>query len=94
MLMISGWADASLSEYFEQLFTVNCLSEQFQTTGLQVVDADPLINETVPCLDRIKEAVARLSGRKVAGICIISAELLKAGGKTMIRGLYAVLTAV
>ena len=41
-----------------------------------------------------KEAVEKLRGGKAAGICNISAELLKAGGEIMIRGLHVVLTAV
>ena len=81
-------------EYFEQLFKVNPPSGQLQTTGLQVVDADPTIKETTPSLDGVKEAVARLRGGKTAGIFNISVRLLKAGGKAMIRGLHAVLTAV
>ena len=35
-----------------------------------------------------------MKGGKAAGICIISAELLKTGGEAMICGLHAVLTAV
>ena len=38
--------------------------------------------------------MAKLRGGKVAGICKISAELLKAGDEAMIHGLHAVLTAV
>ena len=38
--------------------------------------------------------MAKLRGGKAAGICNINAELLKAGGKAMIHGLHAVLTAV
>ena len=82
------------AEYFEQLFKVNPLSGWFQTTGLQVMDADPPINEALSSFDEVKEAVAKLRGGKAAGICNINAELLKAGGKAMIRGLHAVLTAV
>ncbi|KAG0711023.1 Iron-sulfur protein NUBPL [Chionoecetes opilio] len=58
------------------------------------VDADPPIDETAPSLDEVREAVAKLRGGKAAGVCNISAELLKAGGEAMIRGLHAVLTAV
>ena len=58
------------------------------------MDADPSINEAAPSIDEVKEAVAKLRGGKAAGICNINAELLKAGGKAMIRGLHAVLTAV
>ncbi|KAG0720925.1 LINE-1 retrotransposable element ORF2 protein [Chionoecetes opilio] len=45
-------------------------------------------------LDEVREAVAKLRGGKAAGVCNISAELLKAGGEAMIRGLHAVLAAV
>ena len=42
----------------------------------------------------LMKAVAKLMGGKAAGICNISAELFKARGKVMIRGLHAVLSAV
>ena len=86
---MSRWA-----EYFGQLFTVDPPSGQLQTTGLPVMDANPPIDEAAPSLEEVKEAVARLRGGKAAGICNISAELLKAGGEAMTRGLHAVLTAV
>ncbi|KAG0713027.1 Transposon TX1 uncharacterized protein [Chionoecetes opilio] len=85
---------ARWAEYFGQLFTVDPPTEQLHTTGLQAVDADPPIDETAPSLDEVREAVAKLKGGKAAGVCNISAELLKAGGEAMIRGLHAVLTAV
>ncbi|KAG0720355.1 Protein lin-10 [Chionoecetes opilio] len=85
---------ARWAEYFGQLFTVDPPTEQLHTTGLQAVDADPPIDETAPSLDEVREAVAKLRGGKAAGVCNISAELLKAGGEAMIRGLHAVLTAV
>ena len=82
------------AEYFEHLFTVDSPNGQLQTAGLQTLDADPPIDETAPSIDDMKVSVAKLSGGKAAGICNISAELLKAGGETMIHGLHAVLTAV
>ncbi|KAG0723026.1 LINE-1 retrotransposable element ORF2 protein [Chionoecetes opilio] len=85
---------ARWAEYFGQLFTVDPPTEQLHTTGLQSVDADPPIDETAPSLDEVREAVAKLRGGKAAGVCNISAELLKAGGEAMIRGLHAALTAV
>ncbi|KAG0716601.1 LINE-1 reverse transcriptase [Chionoecetes opilio] len=85
---------ARWAEYFGQLFTVDPPTEQLHTTGLQAVDADPPIDETAPSLDEVREAVAKLKGGKAADVCNISAELLKAGGEAMIRGLHAVLTAV
>ena len=73
------------AEYFEQLFKVNPLSRWLKATGLQVMDADPPINEAVPSIDEVKEAVAKLRGGKSAGICNICAELLKAEGEAIIR---------
>ena len=49
---------ARWAEYFEQLFKVNPPSGQLQTTELQVMDADPSINEAAPSIDEVKEAVA------------------------------------
>ena len=46
---------ARWAEYFEQLFKVNPPSRQFQTTGLQVMDADPSINEAASSIDEVKE---------------------------------------
>ena len=85
---------ARWAEYFEQLLKVNPPSGRLQTTELQVMDADPPINETAPSIGEVKEAVAKLTDGKAADICNISTELLKAGDKVMIRGLHAVLTAV
>ena len=85
---------ARWSEYFEQLFKVNPSTGQLQATGLQVMDADPPFNEAAPSIDKVIEAVAKLRDEKIADICNISAELLKAGGEAMIHGLHAVLTAV
>ena len=88
-MQVACWA-----EYFEHLFTVNPPSRQVQTTGLQVMDADPPINKAAPSIDEVKEAVAKLRGGKAAGICNMSTELLEAGGEAMIHGLHAVLTVV
>ena len=59
-----------------------------------MLDADPLIDETAPSIDYVKEAVAMLRGGKATGVLNISVELLKARSEAMIRGLHAVLTAV
>ena len=58
------------------------------------MDVDPPINVTPLSIDKVKETVAKLRGGKAAGICKISAEFLKAGGKAMIRGLHVFLSAV
>lgn len=55
--------------------------------------AEPPFNESVPFIDDVKEVVVMFRGVKVAGICDISAELLKAVDEAMINRLYAVLTA-
>ena len=60
-------------------------SRQLQIAGLQTLDADPPIDDTAPSIGDVKEAVAKLRGEKAAGICNISAELLKGGGEAMIR---------
>ena len=83
-MQMAHWA-----EYFEQLFKINSPSRQLQTTGLQVMDADQSINEAAFSIDEVKEAVAKLRDGKAAGICNMSAELLKAGDEAMIRGLHA-----
>ncbi|KAG0715742.1 Cyclin-dependent kinase 8 [Chionoecetes opilio] len=70
---------ARWAEYFGQLFKVDPPIEQLHTTGLRAMDADPPIDETAPFLDEVREAVAKLRGGKAAGVCNISAELLKAG---------------
>ena len=85
---------ARWAEYFEQLFKVNPPSGRLQTTRLQVMDADPPINEAASSLDEVKKAVAKLRDGEAAGICNISAEFFKAGDEAMIRGLHADLNAV
>ena len=86
---MSCWA-----EYFEQLFTMDPPSGQVQTAGLQTLNADPPSEETAPSIEDVKRPVAKLRGGKAAGVCNISAELLKAGGEAMICGLHAILTPV
>ena len=66
-------------------FKVNPTSGWLQTTGLQVMDADPSINEAPPSIDEVKDAVAKLRSGKAAGICNIREEFLKVGGEAMIR---------
>ena len=55
--MSSASADGSLGKYFEHLFTVDSLSGQLRTAGLQTVDADQPIDDA-------KEAEAKLRGGK------------------------------
>ena len=80
--------------YFQQMFKINPPTGWLQTTGLQVLNADPSINQAAPSIDKVKETVAKWWDGKAAGICNISAELLKAGSEAMIRVLHAILTAV
>ena len=71
---------ARWAEYFKQLFTVDPLSGQLQTAGMQTLHADPPIDETTPSIGDVKEAVAKVRGGKAAGMYNISTELLKVGG--------------
>ncbi|MFV0264558.1 MAG: hypothetical protein ACK5JN_19375 [Kluyvera sp.] len=79
---------ARWAEYFEQLYRADPPSRQLPTAGLQMVDADPPIDEAAPSFDEGREAVARLKGGKGSGVCYMNAELLKAAGEAMIRGLH------
>ena len=45
---------ARWAEYFEQLFTVDPANGQLQTAGLQMLDADPPIDETAPSIGESK----------------------------------------
>lgn len=56
--------------------------------------ADPPTDETEPSLAKVREAVKKLESEKAARICNISAEMLKAGSKAVIRELHAILSAV
>ena len=81
---------ACWAEYFEQLFTMDTLSRQLLTAGLQMLDGDSPIDEPAHSTDYVKEDVEKLRGGKPANICKTSAELLKARGEAMIRELHAV----
>ena len=85
----SCWA-----EYFEQLYVAEPPGRQLSLAGVQMSAADPPVDETPPSLAEVREAVNKLKCGKAAGICNVSAEMLKAGGEAMIRGLHAVLSAV
>lgn len=61
---------------------------------MQIAAASPLCNDTIPLLNEVKEAVARLRGGRVPDVCNFSMELLRPGASAMIHGLYVVLTAV
>lgn len=60
--------------------------------GLREADVNPPIDEAPPSLDEVREAVSRLMGGKAACVRNISAELIKAEGEEIDRGLHAVLT--
>lgn len=66
-------------------------SGQLPVAEFQVADTDPPIDKIPPSLDRVRDPVAKLRRGNAPGICIISPELLKAGGKAMVRGLHAVM---
>lgn len=69
-------------------------SRQLSLAGLQMAAPDRPTGETPLSLVEIREAVRKLKGGKAAGICNISAEMLKAGGEAMIRELHAILSAM
>ncbi len=69
-------------------------SRRLSLAGVEIATADPPVDETPPSLAEVREAVNKLKGGKAVGVCNISAEMVKAGGETMIHGLHAVLTAV
>lgn len=55
---------------------------------LQIMDADPTIDETPAFLGGNKETVARLRDGEAAGVCNIREKLIKAGGTIMIYKLH------
>ena len=85
----SRWA-----EYFEQLYMAEPPTRQLSLAGVAIAAADPPVDETPPSLAEVREAVNKLKGGKAAGVCNVSAEMLKGGGEAMIHGLHAVLSAV
>ena len=69
-------------------------NRQLPVDGVETSAADPPVDESPPSLAEVREAVNKLKSGKAAGVCNISAEMLKAGGEAMIHGLHAVLCAV
>ena len=59
-----------------------------------MLNPDQHIEKTVFSIDDVKEVEAKLSGGKAAGICNITAELVRAGAEAMVRALHVVLTIV
>ena len=57
-----------------------------------MLDDVPPIHETAPSVDNVKVAVAKCRCGKKAGICNISAKLLKTVCEAMMCGLHAMLT--
>lgn len=52
----------------------NPLSEELAIAGLQMAEADPLIDETSTSVE-VRETVVRLRGGKTAGVCCNSTGL-------------------
>ncbi len=69
-------------------------SRRLSMAAVEIAAADPPVDEIPPSLAEMREAVNKLKGGKAAGVCNISAEMLKAGGEAMIHSLHAVLTPV
>lgn len=57
-----------------------------------MADIDSLINKTPPSLAYAKEALKNFKCGKAAGVCYISAEILKAGDEAMVHGLHTVVS--
>ena len=82
------------AEYFEQLYQVDPPTVNLDAGNAVVPLPDPPISEDPPSLTEVRGAISKLKSGKAAGICGIPAELLKAGGEPMARGLHAVLAAI
>ena len=82
------------AEYFEQLYQVDPPTVNLDAGSVEIPLPDPPISEDPPSLTEVRGAISKLKSGKAAGICGIPAELLKAGGEPMARGLHAVLAAI
>ena len=82
------------AEYFEQLYQVDPPTVSLDASDVSVPVPDPPISEEPPTLTEVRMAISKLKSGKAAGICDIPAELLKAGGEPMARGLHTVQTAI
>lgn len=58
------------------------------------MDANPLADKALPSLDEVREDVAKLKHRKVAGVCNISVEMLILESEAMTCRLHAILPSV
>lgn len=65
-------------------------SGRLRIDDLQALNSDPPIEEVPPSLDEVREVLTRLKGGKASDVCSINAELAKAGGEAVTRGLHAV----
>lgn len=68
----------------------NPLSRKLPAAGLQIENADPPTDKTVPSLDEVIENVAMLKGEKASDVSNITAELIKAEGQAMTCELLSV----
>ena len=82
------------TEYFEQLYQVDPPTVNLDAGNVETPLLDPPISEDPPSLTSVREVISKLKSGKAAGVCGIPAELLKAGGEPMARGLHAVLSAI
>ncbi|XP_069985521.1 uncharacterized protein [Penaeus vannamei] len=76
-------------EYFEQLYQVDSPTVNFNASSAEIPLPDPTISEDPPSLTEVWMVISKLKSGKAAGNCGIPAELLKAGGEPMARGLHA-----
>ena len=82
------------TEYFEQLYQVDPPTVNLDAGSAEILLPDPPISEDAPSLTEVRWTISKMKSGKAAGICGIPAELLKAGGEPMARGLHVVLAAI
>jgi len=59
----------------------------------EVTGEEIQVEETVEeiTLEEIRRSIARLKNRKTPGVCVISGEMLKAGGKVVVEWLHRIM---
>ena len=82
---------ALLAGNFEWLYEADPPAIELDVRGVTIPVAEPPINCDPPSLVETQAAVNRMKWDKAPGICGIHAELLKAGGNSVLMSLHAVL---
>lgn len=76
------------------MYEVDSPSVHLALAWLQESAAEPPIDETLPFLTDVRDALRSWKGETAAGICSINVDMLKVGSEAMIHWLPAVLPAV